>query len=250
MKIYAISDLHLSFSARPVPGNWQASPQYKPMEEVDASWVDHARRIFENWTRIISPDDVVLVPGDISWAMRLEEARHDFQYLAQLPGQIVAVQGNHDYWWQSISRVRAAAPANMRFIQNDHVRLGKLAVCGTRGWLCPNSAYFKAEDEKIYRRELLRLTNSLQSVRGGETEILVIMHYMPTNEKHEYSGFIEIFQEYGVKHVVYGHLHARACRYRLPDRAWGINFYLASADYLSFSPRLIAECGGGHCLQD
>ncbi|OAT81253.1 metallophosphoesterase [Desulfotomaculum copahuensis] len=250
MKIYAISDLHLSFACRPAPGKLQVCPQYKPMDEVDQSWVNHAGRIFENWTRIIKSDDVVLVPGDISWAMRLDEARYDLQYLGLLPGRIVAVQGNHDYWWQSISRVRAAAPANVRFIQNDHLRLGNLVICGTRGWLCPNGAYFKPEDEKIYQRELIRLTNSLQSVRSVAADIMVIMHYMPTNEKHDYSDFIRIFQEYGVKHVVYGHLHARACRYRLPDRAWGINFYLASADYLSFTPRLITACGEKRCFDD
>lgn len=241
MKIYAISDLHLSFSCTPDPANWTSCPEYKPMAEVDKSWTGHALRIYENWLRTVSNDDVVLVAGDISWAMRLEEAMPDLHFISLLPGLVVAVQGNHDYWWQSISRIRAVAPPNMRFIQNDHVRLNDLVICGTRGWLCPNGAYFKEEDMKIYNRELLRLRNSLNSVKGSAAEILVIMHYMPTNEKHDYSGFIEIFQEYGIRHVIYGHLHARACRYRLPDQAWGVNFHLTSADYLSFTPRLIME---------
>lgn len=242
MRVFAISDLHLSFSRPPDPEDWGSSPEYKPMSEVDEAWTDHARRIFENWKRIVTDEDVVLVGGDISWAMRLEEAVPDLQFLGLLPGLVVAVQGNHDYWWQSISRVRAVAPANMRFIQNDHVRFGGLVICGTRGWLCPNGAFFRGEqDLKIYRRELLRLRNSLNSVKDPASEIIVLMHYMPTNEKHEYNDFIEIFHEYGIKHVVYGHLHARACKYRLPDQAWGINFYLTSADYLSFTPRLIME---------
>lgn len=245
MKVYAISDLHLSFSRTPDPANWEASPEYKPMAEVDETWMGHAPRIFDNWRRTVNAGDVILVAGDISWAMRLEEAGPDLYFLGLLPGLVVAVQGNHDYWWQSISRVRAAAPPNMRFIQNDHVRVGDLVICGTRGWLCPNGAYFREKDMKIYNRELIRLRNSLASVQEPAREIIVMMHYMPTNEKHEYSGFIEIFQEYGVKHVVYGHLHARACRYRLPDQAWGINFYLISADYLSFTPRLIMEWPDG-----
>lgn len=237
MNIFAIGDLHLSFMQSVNVNNWEENKQYKPMEEVDQSWRDHARRIYENWCRVVGEGDVVLVPGDISWAMRLEEARSDLDFLGLLPGRVICVQGNHDYWWQSISRARAAAPANVHLIQNDHVGLGDLNICGTRGWLCPNGVYFKEEDEKVYRRELIRMENSLQSAGAGRK--IVMMHYMPTNEKHEYSGFIELFEKYTVETVVYGHLHARACRYRLPDRTWGINFHLASADYLSFSPKLI-----------
>lgn len=210
------------------------------MVELDKAWHNHARRIYENWHRLVKEDDLVLVPGDISWAMRLDEAGPDFDYLGLLPGRLVCVQGNHDYWWQSISRAREAVPSNVQLIQNDHVKLEGVNICGTRGWLCPNGAYFKEEDEKIYRRELIRLENSLQSVDNGPK--IVVMHYMPTNEKHDYSGFIELFQKYEVKTVIYGHLHAKACRYRLPDQAWGINFHLTSADYLNFTPRLITSC--------
>jgi len=241
MNIYAIGDLHLSFTATPDPDNWQNGLEYKPMGEINESWTGHAIRIYENWCRIVHPCDVVLVPGDFSWAMRLDEARNDLYFLGLLPGLIIGVQGNHDYWWQSISRVRAVLPPNVRLIRNDHVRLGELVICGTRGWLCPNSGYFRPEDMKIYQRELIRLENSLKSVKTATREIIVMTHYMPTNEKHEYSGFIELFQKYGVQKVVYGHLHAKACRYRLPDRAWDISFHLVSADHLGFTPRLITD---------
>ncbi len=237
MKIYAIGDLHLSLKKPVNVHNWADNEEYKPMGDVDPSWRDHARRIYENWRRTVGSEDVVLVPGDISWAMRLDEARPDLEFLGLLPGRIICVQGNHDYWWQSISRVRAAVPPNVFMIQNDHVVVDGLKVCGTRGWLCPNSAFFKEGDERIYRRELIRLENSLKGAGPGQK--IAMMHYMPTNEKHDYSGFIELFQKYGVNTVIYGHLHARACRYRLPDRAWGISFYLASADYLDFTPRFI-----------
>ncbi|WP_347488008.1 metallophosphoesterase [Desulfoscipio sp. XC116] len=239
MKIFAIADLHLSFSGALHVDNWEENREYKPMEEMDYTWHNHARRIYENWRRLVKDDDVVLVPGDISWAMRLDEARPDFDYLGLLPGRLICVQGNHDYWWQSISRARQAVPSNVQLIQNDHVGLDGVSVCGTRGWLCPNGAFFKEKDEKIYRRELIRLENSLQSVQTGPR--LVMMHYMPTNEKHDYSGFIELFRKYEVETVVYGHLHAKACRYRLPDQAWDINFHLTSADYLDFTPRLITS---------
>lgn len=241
MKVYAIGDLHLSFTATPDPDDWQNGLEYKPMSEINEFWTGHAVRIYENWRKIVHPGDVVLVPGDISWAMRLDEARSDLDFLGLLPGLIIAIQGNHDYWWQSISRVRAVLPPNVRLIRNDHVRLGELVICGTRGWLCPNSEYFRPEDMKIYQRELIRLENSLKSVKPAAREIIVMTHYMPTNEKHEHSGFIELFQKYGVQKAIYGHLHARACRYRLPDRAWDISFYLASADYLNFTPCLITD---------
>lgn len=242
MKIFALGDLHLSFKTVPDPADFSTFQEYKPMGEVNEAWTGHAQKIYENWSRTVGPSDVVLVPGDISWAMRLPEAAGDLTFLGSLPGLKICVQGNHDYWWQSVSRVRAALPPGVRVIQNDHVRLGSLAVCGTRGWLCPDSIYFQEErDMKIYRRELMRLESSLKSVQSPVEEIIVMMHYMPTNERHEYSGFIELFERYGIKKVVYGHLHARACRHRLPDCAWGISFHLVSADFLDFTPKLIAS---------
>ena len=239
MKIYALGDLHLSFVQTPDPEKPETYREYKPMSEVNEAWTGHAQRIYQNWRAVVRPTDVVLVPGDLSWAMRLPEALADLNFLGLLPGLKICVQGNHDYWWQSISKIRAVLPPGIRLIQNDHVRLGDLAICGTRGWLCPDGMHFQEHDFKIYRRELIRLENSLSSVSPPAKEIIVMMHYLPTNEKHDYSGFIELFQKYGVKKVVYGHLHARAYRYRLPDCAWGISFFLVSADYLNFTPKLI-----------
>ncbi|MFZ5650783.1 MAG: metallophosphoesterase [Bacillota bacterium] len=245
MNIYAISDLHLSFCSDPDTVRWDV-PEHKPMWEIDRGWEDHARRIYENWTGAISREDLVLLPGDISWAMRLEEAGPDIHYLSLLPGNIVAVQGNHDYWWQSVSRARKKMPPNVRLIQNDCVFFEGLAVCGTRGWLCPNGAFFGEKDMKIYQRELIRLEMSLKQAGGKAERIIAMMHYMPTNEKNEHSGFIDLFQRYGVDTVVYGHLHSRACRYRLPDKCWGINFHLVSADFLGFSPAHIGFWHGAH----
>jgi hypothetical protein len=239
MRIYAIGDLHLSFRKTPVPGERETFQEYKPMGEVNKAWTDHALQLYQNWQKKVKSSDVVLIPGDISWAMRLPEAMTDLHFLDLLPGLKICVQGNHDYWWQSISKIRSVLPDSVRLIQNDHIRIGNLAVCGARGWLCPNGAYFQEHDLKIYRRELIRLENSLQDVKSPAKEIIVLMHYMPTNEKHDYSGFIELFQKYSVKKVVYGHIHAGACRYRLPDCLWSISFYLVSADYLNFAPKLI-----------
>lgn len=240
MKIYAISDLHLSFSTPFDPNNWQLAETHKPMDVCSKDWKYHYKVIFDNWCQTVTKDDVVLVPGDISWATKLAETVHDMTYLGMLPGTIVAVQGNHDYWWQSISQVRKVIPNNMQVIQNDHVIIDDIAICGTRGWVCPNNGGgFSAHDDKIYQREIIRLENSLKSIQQPVNEIIVLMHYMPTNEKHQRSGFIDVLQEYGVSAVIYGHLHSNAQRYRLPDTAWGINFHLVSADYVKFAPVLI-----------
>ena len=238
MNIYAIGDLHLSYCSNPDPPLWTAR-EYKPMSDINPFWLSHARRIFENWVATVNSGDIVLVPGDISWAMRLEEAMTDFHYLSLLPGNIIAIQGNHDYWWQSISRVREKLPDNVTLIQNDCVFFNRLAVCGSRGWLCPGGSYFEEKDNRIYLRELQRLENSLKCADGKADRIIAMMHFMPSNEKKECSGFIELFKKYSVGTVVYGHLHARACRYRLPDHYEGINFHLVSADYLNFNPILI-----------
>ncbi len=243
MEIYAISDLHLSFSSTPDPPVWSAG-EYKPMSEIDRNWEGHARKIYENWHAAVRAEDLVLLPGDISWAMRLEEALPDIHFLGLLPGNIVAVQGNHDYWWQSISRVRGEMPPNVKLIQNDCVFFNGLAVCGSRGWLCPGGAFFdEGRDRRIYQRELIRLENSLRRAAGKAGRIMAMTHFMPTNEKHEYSGFIELFEKYGVDTVVYGHLHSRACRHRLPEICRGIKFRLVSADFLNFTPTPVGAWG-------
>ncbi len=242
MRIFGLSDLHLSFTAPVTPGRWEDVAEAKPMWVFGEAWREHYRKTYEHWCGTVGPEDVVLMPGDISWAMRLEEAAHDLAFLGLLPGSIICVPGNHDYWWpKSVSKVRRALPPNVRVIQNDHVLLGRIAVCGTRGWLCPDDTCFEERDWKIYRRELHRLELSLKSVPAGVEEIIVMMHFMPTNDRHERSGFIDLFQRYGIRTVVYGHLHARARNYRLPRRAWGIDFFLVSADYLDFRPLLIRE---------
>lgn len=242
MRLFAISDIHLSFSKPVDPGNWDGVEDYKPMDACSPHWKQHYKELYYNWREMVSEMDVVLMPGDISWATKLEETTHDLNFLAMLPGFIIAVPGNHDYWWQSLSKVRKIIPANMNVIQNDHIIVSNIAICGTRGWVCPNNGGgFNQHDEKIYKREIIRLENSLSSVKQQVEEIIVMMHYMPTNEKHQRSGFIDVLEKYKVSTVLYGHLHSKAQRYRLPDTAWGINFHLVSADYVQFTPVLIRD---------
>jgi len=241
LKFFAIGDVHLSFRRTVDPARWEDVETSKPMDLFGAEWRCHYRKLYENWFSTVGPEDVVLMPGDFSWAMNLEQARYDLAFLGLLPGTIAGVAGNHDYWWQSLSRVRAALPANMRVIQNDHLVFGETAICGSRGWNCPGGDYFQEHDLKIYRRELIRMENSLKSAGSFTADKIVMIHYMPTNDRHEKNEFIELFKAYDVKTVVYGHLHGPAFCRRLPCSAWGIDFHLVSADFVDFCPILIKD---------
>lgn len=247
MKVFAIGDLHLSFSKTVNPLCWDSVEVNKPMDIFGEIWREHYRKIYNNWNNLVAAGDIILMPGDISWALKLHEARFDLEFLGMLPGTIICVAGNHDYWWQSLAQVRAALPDNMEVIQNDHVQAGDIAICGSRGWWCPGSQYYKAEDLKIYSRELIRMENSLKSVDNSKAkDIIVLIHFMPTAECHEKNEFIELFQKYGVKTVIYSHLHGGAVGHRLPESAWGIKFHLVSADYLNFSPLLIKNLNNNY----
>lgn len=150
MKLFAIGDLHLSHSSN------------KPMSVFGPNWDNHAERIAAAWRERVSDEDAVLIPGDISWAMQLDEARPDIEYIAALPGKKVIMRGNHDYWWGSISKVRDMLPCCMYALQNDTVELGSVTIAGSRGWICPGSSGFDPEtDKKIYDREVIRLQLSL-----------------------------------------------------------------------------------------
>lgn len=241
MNLYALADLHLSFTDFPNPMALSQTLEHKPMGIFGAVWENHAAKIYNNWLKVVSPEDVVAVPGDISWALNREKAVFDLYYLGLLPGTLVLIPGNHDYWWDRIGKVREMLPPNVRALQNDCLVFNRTALCGTRGWLCPNDREFTEHDEKIYRREVERLKLSLQSIPAGVDHIIVLMHYMPSNDKHERSAFIDLMVEYGVSVCVYGHLHAEAHHTRLPDEAWGIQFHLVSADFLDFTPKWIAE---------
>lgn len=230
MKVFAIGDLHL-------PGG-----QDKPMDVFGSAWEDHPRVIREAWLRLVGPDDVVLVPGDISWAMTLEQARDDLAYLGDLPGRIVLIRGNHDYWWSAIGRVRAALPPNVEAIQNDHVMLDDgWAVCGSRGWVVPGGpGYDPTEDDKLYERERQRLQLSLESAaEAGARHIFVMLHYPPVNDRHEPSAFTRLMEEHPVRHCIYGHMHGPAGRRALNGERNGIKYRMVACDGIGFEPVLI-----------
>jgi len=225
MSLFAISDLHLS------------AVMNKPMDIFGDNWAGHTEKIEKNWKEIVKEDDMVLIPGDISWGMSLDEAVPDLEFIESLPGKKVLMSGNHDYWWTSVSKLNKMFKT-MVFVKNTFFNYGDMAICGSRGWVCPNDTAFTKHDEKIYNREISRLRLSLDgAVRAGYKDILCMMHYPPANDKKETSGFTEIFEQYGIKEVIYGHLHGK---YSFPTgikgEINGVNYRLVSADYLDFKP--------------
>ncbi|HWQ58566.1 MAG TPA: metallophosphoesterase [Clostridia bacterium] len=229
MKVYCIGDLHL-------PGNSE-----KPMDVFGHAWDDHPTRIREAWRDTVESHDLVLVPGDISWAMRLEDVREDLAFIGSLPGTKLLLRGNHDYWWNSISKVRALLPEGCFALQNDAFHFGDFAFAGSRGWVCPGSAGFSEEEDRgIYERELIRLGLSLDAAKPGE-RLLAMLHFPPFNEKRMSSGFTSLLESHGVETVVYGHLHDKACASAFEGKRGGVSYMLCSADHIGFTPRLIAQ---------
>jgi predicted phosphohydrolase len=229
MRLFAIGDLHL-------PGG-----QDKPMDVFGIQWRDHVTRLREAWHSVVHSDDWVLVPGDISWAMRLEDVLPDLAYLGDLPGHIVLLRGNHDYWWQGIGKVRQLLPSNVQAIQNDCVLLpDATAVCGARGWDLPSKEGVSAHDIRIYERELQRLRFSLEhGRRSGARRLVAMMHFPPAESGAMPTGFTEILEEYGVALCVYGHLHGEPGRRALQGCYRGVFYQLVAADALGFRPWLV-----------
>ena len=230
MALYVIADLHLSETT------------HKPMDIFGENWEKHSAKIKENWTNMVDSTDTVLIPGDISWAMTLEEAMVDLDYIDQFPGKKILLKGNHDYWWSSVKKLNSLYK-NMFFLQNDYYMVEDTAICGSRGWTCPNNQKFTTQDKKIYERELNRLKMSLdKALKDHRGNIYVITHYPPTNDRLEPSGFTELFEYYGVKKVFYGHLHGtESFKGGLKGRFNGVEYYLTSSDYLDFSPFRVIE---------
>lgn len=224
MKVFAISDLHLSTACA------------KPMDIFGKAWENYFEIIRQDWLAKVTEDDLVLLPGDFSWAMRMDEALADFAQVADLPGTKVILRGNHDYWWNTISQVRSAIPKGFFALQNDCLRFGDVLVCGTRGWVCPDGNNLSDEDKKIFLRETERLKLSLADMRKQRTpsdKVVAIFHYPPFNGRYEDSEFTKQLIENDVRIAVYGHLHGKDCRASLYMKRFGIEFYLTSCDLVS-----------------
>ena len=225
--VYAISDLHLGTCVD------------KPMDIFGKKWEGHFEKIRRDWLAKVREEDIVLLPGDFSWAMTLSEVKADLDAVAALPGKKVILKGNHDYWWQSLSKVKAVLPPDFYVLQNDVVRIGKYLFCGSRGWTTESEA---EEDKKIYDREVIRLELSLKEmakVREEGDVVIGMTHFPPFDLTMEPTPVTELFLKYGVEKVVYGHLHGNVYA-KKKVFLQNATYYLASCDLVDFA--LVTLC--------
>lgn len=250
-KVYVLGDLHFSLGVD------------KPMDIFGKAWENHTERICENWRRIVSPDDCVVVNGDISWGLGLEEAVPDLILLDSLPGTKIIMKGNHELWWTTLAKLTNVLKEHdlktIRPLYNNACFLpeNELLICGTRGWLAPGDEEFKAQDEKIWKRELMRFGLSLSCGRSlaekagrsqGEYETVVFTHYPPfVFTKREPTEFTEMIERSGASRCYFGHVHGMTMKHKgqegIPPiyRSNGVQYYLTAADYLNMEPALV--CG-------
>ncbi len=239
MAIFAMSDLHLSLSAD------------KPMDIFGPSWHNYMDRIYDNWQKRVSRDDLVIVGGDTSWAMYLDEAKEDFSFLNSLNGHKLLVRGNHDYWWSGYSKLCAFTKDNcfntISFLQNNAFLWKNTVISGTRGWIVPNDASFSSSDAKIYERELIRLELSLSSAQNLKTENpdisrhIAVLHYPPLSAGIVDKGIETLLHSYGVTDCIYGHLHGPSCNQAYAGTIHDVQYSLTSCDHLSFTPLKLDE---------
>ena len=232
MALYTISDLHLPLGVD------------KPMDIFGKKWENYVQRLHDNWQSMIKQDDTVVLPGDFSWAMYLKEAKKDFEFLNKLNGRKILLKGNHDYWWETMSKLNKYVTENeydnIFFLHNNSYTSGSIAICGTRGWNLPVSQHFSNEDEKIYAREIQRLDMSLTAA-GDAEEKIVFTHFPPICAGFVQNPFTDVLKKHNVKTCVYGHLHANSSKNALTGLIGNINYLLVSCDYLDFNPVKLSD---------
>lgn len=231
MSVFTIADLHLSLN-----GN-------KPMD-VFPGWEGYLPKLEKNWRAVVRPEDTVVLPGDLSWAMSLEEAVADFGFLESLPGHKIVLKGNHDYWWTTMRKMnaflQAHAYATITILHNTAVAVGGIAVCGSRGWFFDDT---EAGDRKILLREAGRLETSIQQAEKTGLEPVVFLHYPPVYSGNECEELLDVLLRHHIRRCYYGHLHGRAAATAVQGEYRGICLRLVSADSLRFAPIVVESCG-------
>lgn len=231
--LYTIADTHLSFTTE------------KPMDIFGARWENHSEKLKENWLKKITKEDTVVMPGDISWGINLEQAKEDLLFLDSLPGRKIIGKGNHDYFWGTVNKMSAffdnCGITTISFLYNNAHSVENKIICGTRGWMAEFG--IKTEDERIIKREAQRLELSLQSglklkEENPESEMIVFTHYPVVFGDFICYELLDVLYKYNVKDVYYGHLH-NVKESQLDKSYLGVNFHLVAGDYIMFDPLII-----------
>ncbi len=236
MSLFAISDLHL-------PGGTGIN---KSMAVFGARWHDHVSRIKKNWRAVVTESDTVIIPGDVSWGMSFDDAMADFRFIDSLPGKKIIGKGNHDFWWQSLSKMRARLAAegigSIDFLQNNAYNAEGLAIAGTRGWFADAASQadiFETDYKKIANREALRLDTSIKAAlalsSGDPAYVRVFLHFPAVFGGDVCSEILDVIKAHGVTEVYFGHIHSPSASTAC-DSSHGVNSRLISADALGFSP--------------
>lgn len=224
MALYAIGDLHLCMGAP------------KPMDIFGGAWVGYMDKLREGLS-VIKPNDTTVLLGDLSWALDLPSAKADFAWIQEIPGRKIILKGNHDYWWSTAAKFYKFCEdhgfSDMQILNNNHYEYNGWAICGTRGW------FFEEErsgqhDEKVFKRELLRLEASLKS--AGDLPKMVFLHYPPRYKGYLCEEILELLCKYEVRRCFYGHLHGGSHKLAMEGQWDGVEYHLVSADYLNFRP--------------
>ena len=224
MALYAIGDLHLCLGAP------------KPMDVFGGAWVNYMDKLKEGLS-VIGPEDTTVLLGDLSWALDLENAQADFAWINKIPGRKIILKGNHDYWWSTAAKFQKFCIenqfSNMFILNNNFYEYEDWAICGTRGWFFEESRSSE-HDEKVFKRELLRLETSLRA--AGDRNKMVFLHYPPRYKGYECQEILDLLQKYGVRRCFYGHLHGPSHKLAMEGVWDSVEFRLTAADYLNFTP--------------
>ncbi|QAT49603.1 serine/threonine protein phosphatase [Caproiciproducens sp. NJN-50] len=230
MSLFAIADLHLSLGSD------------KPMD-VFEGWQGYTERLRKNWRSVVREEDTVVIAGDISWAMKLEDSVKDFRFIHDLPGRKLILKGNHDYWWSTRQKIEKFFDANgfkdFEIVHNSAAAVGDRAVCGTRGWLYNAESQ---QDKKIVSREAGRLNASLDDAKRRGLKPIVFLHYPPVYDGNECGEILDILEDNKISDCYFGHIHGSLAAKRAPVGEYrGIRMHLISCDYLGFMPVLVNE---------
>lgn len=230
MSLFVIADLHLSFGCN------------KPMD-VFPGWKDYTQRLEQNWRSLVKESDTVVIAGDISWAMKLEETEQDFAFIHNLPGEKILMKGNHDYWWSTKSKIdrflQEKGFTSMKVLHNNAYIVEDVAICGTRGWLYNSET---EEDVKIVNREVGRLAASLDdaSRQDAHAQPIVFLHYPPAYGNMVCAGILDVLETRHIEQCYFGHIHGnQASKKAVRGNYHGIKMHLISCDYVNFMPILV-----------